>query len=155
MGFSLSLAGAVAGSAFIAAATQLWAGSASQQHIADKACPSVPGNDNVSPSVIHQPAAKERTDVVLKADRPLRLDFSPFDGEGFRHDGDLTLIFENDGVVVFRHVTTAGRPTTMRIHLPDGSVITPCDLLIAFPSAPQAENGKLWNEKIPQDLKTN
>jgi len=114
-------------------------------------CPQIAEPSHIRPKRLRQPPPKERADVFVRENQPLRLDFSPFDAEGFWHRGDLTLIFDDDGVLVFHHVLVAGRPLSLAFYLPDGSIITPCDLLIAFPAQRNSHTGaEVSDEKIPE-----
>jgi hypothetical protein len=123
----------------------------------DVLCRLTDDRTRVTSTLIRQPPPKQRNDVFPRRNQPLRLDFSPFDAEGFWHRGDLTLIFDDDGVLVFHHLLAGGRPLPIPLRLPDATVITPCDLLIAFPeqrndtNAPDREDEKIPHEKIPHE----
>jgi len=113
-------------------------------------CRQIAEPSHIVPKRLRQPPPRERADVFVQANQPLRLDFSPFDAQGFWHRGNLTLIFDNDGVLVFHHVLVAGRPLSVAFYLPDGSIITPCDLLIAFPAQQNNSGAEVSDEKIPE-----
>ncbi|HVA15045.1 MAG TPA: VCBS domain-containing protein [Stellaceae bacterium] len=113
-------------------------------------CPPAPANSSVAPLVVHEPPAGQQVDITLVPNQPLTFDFNPLDAHAVRHGDDLTLTFADGGVVVLHHIAQDGNPLPTPLQLPDGTIISPCELLQALPGEQgNSENGKIPNEKIP------
>src|SRR5208282_2562452 len=96
-------------------------------------CPPVDTNAPMGPPVaVHEPAPGERAVIEVIPNQPLIFDFNPLDLMASQHDGSVVLTFP-DGAQIELHdiVGPCGvQPTPFQ--LPDGTVITPGDLLQAF-----------------------
>jgi len=96
-------------------------------------CPPVDTHAPMGPPVaVHEPAPGERAVIEVIPNQPLIFDFNPLDLKASQHDGSVVLTFP-DGAQVELHdiVGPCGvQPTPFQ--LPDGTVITPGDLLQAF-----------------------
>jgi len=121
----------------------------------DDACQSAPSDFTVNPTTLRKPPLGRRADINVRVNRLLSLDFSPFDAQLLPHDRDLTLIFDDDSVIVLHRVTQAGKPVTAAFRLPDGSIISLCELLAAVPqnSAAGRAGSKIPQLKIPHNTK--
>ncbi len=96
-------------------------------------CPPAESNAPMGPPVaVHEPAPGQRTVIEVVPNQPLIFDFNPLDLKATQHDGSVVLTFP-DGAQLELHdiVGPCGvQPTPFQ--LPDGTVITPGDLLQAF-----------------------
>jgi len=96
-------------------------------------CIPVESNAPMGPPVaVHEPAPGQREIIEVVPNQPLIFDFNPLDLKATQHDGSVTLTFP-DGAQLELHdiVGPCGvQPTSFQ--LPDGTVITPSDLLQAF-----------------------
>lgn len=107
-------------------------------------CPAA-RSDVTRTTIVHEPRAGQRTDITPTPQEALDFDFSPFDAQAFRRGRDLRLRFADNGVLVLRRVFREEAVLPMPVHLPDGTVISLCELLRAMPK----EQGKTDARKIP------
>jgi hypothetical protein len=120
----------------------------------EDACQAPSDHLDASPMILRKPPPGARADITIRANRLMTLDFSPFDAQLLPHDHDLTLIFDDESVIVLHRVTQAGKPLAAAFRLPDGSIISLCDLLAVVPQSPTVgTTGKIPQLKIPQDTK--
>lgn len=101
---------------------------------------------------VHEPAAGKLIDITPNPAEALSFDFSPFDAQASRRGRDLVLRFADNGVVILRRVHNAQSTLPIPVHLPDGTVISLCELLRAMPGQQAApETRKIPTEKIPAE----
>lgn len=115
------------------------------------ACPTAQ-SDVAGTIAIHEPAAGKLTDITPNPAEALSFDFSPFDAQASWRGRDLVLRFADNGVVILRRVHREQATLPVPVHLPDGTVISLCELLRAMPGQQRAsETRKIPTEKIPRD----
>lgn len=114
-------------------------------------CPAAQ-SDVVRTTMVHEPAAGQSTAITPGPREALSFDFSPFDAQAFRHGRDLILRFADNGVVVLRRIFHAETLLPIPIRLPDGTVITLCELLEAMPGEQDdADARKIPTGKVPAE----
>lgn len=114
-------------------------------------CPAA-RNDVAGTIAVHEPAAGKLTDITPNPAEALSFDFSPFDAQASRRGQDLVLRFADNGVVILRRVHREQSTLPIPVHLPDGTVISLCELLRAMPGQEGAsETRKIPTEKIPRE----
>lgn len=109
-----------------------------------ESCPAALG-DITRTIMVHEPGAGQSTDTTPTPQEALNFNFSPFDAQAFRRARDLRLRFADNGVLVLRRVFREEAVLPIPVHLPDGTVISLCELLRAMPK----EQGKADARKIP------
>jgi VCBS repeat-containing protein len=96
-------------------------------------CPPANPNAPMAPPVaVQEPAPGQHSVIEVVPNQPLIFDFNPLDLKATQHEGSVTLTFP-DGAQLELHdiVGPCGvQPTPFQ--LPDGTVISPADLLQAF-----------------------
>jgi len=97
-------------------------------------CPPVDPNAPMGPAVaVHEPAPGERVVINVVPNQPLIFDFNPLDLKATPGaDGDLTLTFPDGAQIVLHQLVGYCGPQPTPFELPDGTVITPSELLHAF-----------------------
>jgi hypothetical protein len=123
----------------------------SKSGLSDNACRARLDNLRAAPKALRKPPAGERADVRIQANDLLVLNFSPFDAELLPHDSALTLLFDDSSVIVLHEVTRAGKIVAASFQLPDGGLISLCDVLAAAPKETSIDQeAKIPQLKIPQ-----
>ena len=109
-----------------------------------------PQADAARTTPVNEPAAGVTTDVTPMPREMLSLNFSPFDARPLRHRRDLILQFADGGKIMLRHVFGVEAVVGVPIRLPDGTVISLCELLSAMPGEEDAGDlGKVPADKSP------
>ncbi|HKR19951.1 MAG TPA: hypothetical protein VJS41_07390 [Stellaceae bacterium] len=84
------------------------------------------------PIAVHEPAAGEHIVVPVVPNQPLAFDFNPLDLKATEHGQDVTLTFPDGAQVTLHDIIGFYGPQPAPFELPDGTVITPSELLQAF-----------------------
>lgn len=94
--------------------------------------PPQPGAPVGPPIAIHEPAAGEHIVVPVVPNQPLTFDFNPLDLKAAEQAGDLILTFPDGAQITLHDIIGPCGPQPAPFELPDGTVITPSELLQAF-----------------------
>src|SRR5579872_1583535 len=94
--------------------------------------PPQPGPPVGPPIAVHEPAAGEHIVVPVVPNQPLAFDFNPLDLTATEHGQDVTLTFPDGAQVTLHDIIGFYGPQPAPFELPDGTVITPSELLQAF-----------------------
>jgi hypothetical protein len=126
-------------------------GNRASQPAATESCPAA-RSDVARTTMVHEPGAGQSTDITPNPQKALSFDFSPFDAQAFHRGRDLRLRFADNGVLVLRRVFREEAILPIPVHLPDGTVISLCELLRAMPKErAEADARKIPTGKIPAE----
>jgi hypothetical protein len=96
-------------------------------------CPPIHAGPPVGPPIaVHEPAAGERVDLTVIPNQPLVFDFNPLDLKATEHGGNVTLAFPDGAQIVLHQIVGPCGPPPAAFELPDGTVLTPAQLLEYF-----------------------
>src|SRR5665213_1028584 len=96
-------------------------------------CPPINPNAPLgAPVAVHEPAAGQRVDIEVVPNQPLIFDFNPLDLQATRADNAVTLTFPDGAQVVLHDIVGPCGPQPSPFQLPDGTIITPSELLHTF-----------------------
>src|SRR5487761_1597052 len=84
------------------------------------------------PIAVHEPAPGEHIVIPIVANQPLAFDFNPLDLKATQQGQDVTLTFPDGAQVTLHDMVGLCGPQPAPLELPDGTVITPSELLQAF-----------------------
>ena len=84
------------------------------------------------PIAVHEPAPGEHIVIPIVANQPLAFDFNPLDLKATQQGQDVTLTFPDGAQVTLHDLVGLCGPQPAPLELPDGTVITPSELLQAF-----------------------
>ena len=94
--------------------------------------PVQPGPPVGPPIAVHEPAPGEHIVVPIVPNQPLTFDFNPLDLKAAQQGGDVVLTFPDGAQVTLHDLVGLCGPQPAPLELPDGTVITPSELLQAF-----------------------
>jgi hypothetical protein len=96
-------------------------------------CPPIHAGPPVGPPIaVHEPAAGQRVDLTVVPNQPLIFDFNPLDLKASEHGGNVTLAFPDGAQIVLNQIVGPCGPPPAAFELPDGTVLTPAQLLEYF-----------------------
>ena len=84
------------------------------------------------PIAVHEPVPGEHIVIPIVANQPLAFDFNPLDLKATQQGQDVTLTFPDGAQVTLHDLVGLCGPQPAPLELPDGTVITPSELLQAF-----------------------